>query len=134
MAVDAADLPRVAGVGEDAYEQLAGRYGFTAHEVLRLAAERPELAEAVVAGRPDLLAEAVHAARREQARTVGDVLLRRTRLGLTAARDLCAPGADGPERVAAVMGQELGWDGERRAAEAAAFRAEADAEGLVVAA
>jgi glycerol-3-phosphate dehydrogenase len=134
MAVDAADLPRVAGVREDAYEQLAGRYGFTAHEVLRLAAERPGLAEPVVAGRPDLLAEALHAARREQARTVGDVLLRRTRLGLTAARDLCAAGADGPERVAAVMGEELGWDGERRAAEAAAFRAEADAEGLVVAA
>ena len=43
-------------------------------------------------GHPDLLAEAAHAARREQARTVGDVLLRRTRLGLTAARELCAPG------------------------------------------
>jgi glycerol-3-phosphate dehydrogenase len=134
MAVDAADLPRVPGVGEDAYEQLAGRYGFTAHEVLRLAAERPELAAPVVPGRPDLLAEALHAVRREQARTVGDVLLRRTRLGLTAGRDLCAPGADGPERVAAVMGEELGWDAARRVAEAAAFRAEADAEGIVVAA
>src|SRR5204862_1426235 len=40
MAVDAAELPRVPGVAPDAYEQLAGRYGFTAHEVLRLAAER----------------------------------------------------------------------------------------------
>jgi glycerol-3-phosphate dehydrogenase len=134
MAVDAAELPRVAGVAEDAYEQLAGRYGFTAHEVLRLAAERPELAAPVVPGRPDLLAEALHAVRREQARTVGDVLLRRTRLGLTAGRDLCAPGADAPDRVAAVMGEELGWDPARRAAEAAAFRAEADAEGIVVAA
>ena len=44
-------------------------------------------------GRPDLLAEVAYAARREQARTVGDVLLRRTRLGLTAARRLLAPGA-----------------------------------------
>ena len=42
--------------------------------------------EPIVAGRPDLLAEVAYAARREQARTVGDVLLRRTRLGLTAAR------------------------------------------------
>ena len=42
---------------------------------------------------PDLMAEVVHAVRREQARTVGDVLLRRTRLGLTAARPLLASGA-----------------------------------------
>ena len=42
--------------------------------------------ERIVPGRPDLLAEVVYAVRREQARTVGDVLLRRTRLGLTAAR------------------------------------------------
>jgi glycerol-3-phosphate dehydrogenase len=132
MAVDAAELPHVAGVDADACEQLAGRYGFTAHEVLRLASERPELAAPIVPGRPDLLAEAVHAVRREQARTVGDVLLRRTRLGLTAARDLCAPGADGPERVAAAIGPELGWDAARQAIEADAYRAEAAAEGNVV--
>jgi glycerol-3-phosphate dehydrogenase len=132
MAVEAADLPHVGGVAEDAYEQLAGRYGFVAHEVLRLAAERPELAAPVVEGRPDLLAEAVHAARREQARTVGDVLLRRTRLAVTAGRALCAPGADAPERVARAMASELGWDEARAAAEADAFRAEAAAEGIVV--
>jgi glycerol-3-phosphate dehydrogenase len=132
MAVEPADLPRVPGVAEDAYEQLAGRYGFGAHEVLRLAAERPELAAPIVADRPDLMAEALHAARREQARTVGDVLLRRTRLALTAGRTLCAPGGDAPERVAAVMGEELGWDAARRTAEADGFRAEAAAEGIVV--
>ena len=37
MPVAALDLPRVEGVGEDAYEQLAGRYGYAAHEVLRIA-------------------------------------------------------------------------------------------------
>jgi glycerol-3-phosphate dehydrogenase len=132
MAVDPAALPRVDGVADAAYAQLAGRYGHVAHDVLALAAERPELAAPVLPGMPDVLAEAVHAARREQARTVGDVLLRRTRLGLTAARDLLAPGGDGPERVAAAMGGELGWDAGRRATEAAAFRAEADAEGIVV--
>jgi glycerol-3-phosphate dehydrogenase len=120
-------------VGEEGYDQLAHRYGFTAHQVLHLAAERPELAEPIVPGRPDLLAEAPHAARREQARSVGDVLLRRTRLGLTAGRALCAPGGDAPERVAAAMAAELGWVGARCAAEAAAFRAEAAAEGIVVA-
>jgi glycerol-3-phosphate dehydrogenase len=134
MAVDAAELPRVEGVPEDAYAQLAGRYGHAAHDVLLLAGERGELAQPVLPGHPDLLAEAVHAARREQARTVGDVLLRRTRLGLTGARALCAPGEQAPERVAAVLGEELGWDAARRAAETAAFRDEADSEGIVVAA
>ena len=83
----------------------------------------PELAEPVVEGRVDLLAEVVYAARREQARTVGDVLLRRTRLGADGGAARCAPTASAaPARVAAAMGAELGWDEARRAAEAAAFR------------
>jgi glycerol-3-phosphate dehydrogenase len=133
MAVDAAGLPRVEGVPEDAYEQLAGRYGYAARDVLLLAGERGELAQPVLPDHPDLLAEAVFAARREQAQTVGDVLLRRTRLGLTGARALCAAGEQAPDRVAAALGDELGWDALRRSAEAAAFRAEAAAEGVVVA-
>jgi glycerol-3-phosphate dehydrogenase len=123
----------VPGVRDDAYGQLAGRYGYAAHEVLRIAAERAELARPVLPSRPDLLAEAVYAARREQARSVGDVLLRRTRLGLTAARELCAPGGRAPARVAEAMGAELGWDAERVRSETDAFAAEAAAEGIVVA-
>ena len=99
--------------------------------MLALTASRPELAEPIVPGRPDLLAEVAYAARREQARTVGDVLLRRTRLGLTAARRLLAPGAGAIERVAAAMGDELGWDEARRAREAEAFREEARSEGIL---
>ena len=132
MPVDANELTRVEGVGEEAYEQLAGRYGFAAHDVLATAAERGELAQPMLPGLPDLLAEAAFSARREQARTVGDVLLRRTRLGLTAARRLCAPGEQAPERVARALGAELGWDAGRCAAEAERFRADAAAEGLVV--
>jgi len=133
MAVQAADLPRVEGVPPDAYAQLAGRYGFAAHEVLAVAGERGELAQPIVPGLPDLLAEAAFSARREQAETVGAVLLRRTRLGLTAARELCAEGSQAPERVARALGTELGWDDARVGEEAAAFRAEAEAEGILVA-
>ena len=42
----------------------------------------------IVPGRPDLLAEVAIAARHEQARSVADVLLRRTRLGILAAPQL----------------------------------------------
>jgi len=133
LAVAPDDLPRVEGVPEHAYGALAGRYGHSAHDVLRVAQERGELAQPIVPGLPDLLAEVAHAARREQARSVGDALLRRTRLGLLAARDLLEDG-DGTavRRVAETLGRELGWDEARTDAAVEAFRAEAAAEGLAV--
>jgi glycerol-3-phosphate dehydrogenase len=132
MPVSALDLPRIEGVEEDAYEQLAGRYGYSAHEVLAMASERGEFAQPILSGMPDLLAEATFAGRREQARSVTDVLLRRTRLGLTAARSLLAPGEQAPERVARALGAELGWDEARTAVEAERFRSDAAEEGLAV--
>lgn len=131
------DLPRLEGVPQGAYAQLAGRYGHAAHEVLAIAAERGELAQPVVPkveGQDtpvDLLAEVVHAARHEQARTVGDALLRRTRLGLTAARVVAEPSGETARRVAAAMAPELGWDEARANAEADAFLLEAAAEGII---
>ncbi len=133
--VVAADtLPRVDGVPVDAYEALAARYGHAANDVLEIAAERPELAQPIIEGFPDLLAEAVHAVRSEQARGVGDVLLRRTRLGLLAARELCVEGSAPLGLVAAAVADELGWDPLRTRAELSRFHAEAHAEGLVPAA
>jgi glycerol-3-phosphate dehydrogenase len=131
-AVAADDLPRVEGVPEEAYAALAGRYGHAAHDVLRVAAERGELAQPIVPGLPDLLAEAAHAARKEQVTSVADVLFRRTRLALLAAREL----DEDPQRVrrvAEAAGRELGWDERRIDAEVEAFGREAAAEGSVVA-
>ncbi len=82
------DLEAPPGVGEEAMAQLAFRYGHAARKVLELARENPKLARPIVPGRPDLLAEVALAARHEQARTVADVLLRRTRLGILAAPEL----------------------------------------------
>jgi glycerol-3-phosphate dehydrogenase len=138
QSVAAEELPRIEGVEPDAYQALAGRYGHAAHEVLAIAAERGELAQAIVPGCPDLLAEVALAARHEQARSIGDVLLRRTRLGLLAARELtagAAESADGPVgRVGDVLARELGWDAARLGRELQAFEGEAAAEGIVVAA
>jgi glycerol-3-phosphate dehydrogenase len=130
QAIDAQELERVEGVPEESYAALAARYGHAAHEVLALAAARGELAQPVVEGLPDLLAEAVLAARREQARGLSDVLLRRTRLGLLAARELGADGA-AVARVADVLAGELGWSSRRTSAEIERFREEALAEGLI---
>ena len=128
------------GVPTESYPALASRYGHAAHDVLALAAERGELAQPIVAGLPDLLAEAALAARLEQARSIGDVLLRRTRLGLLAAGELLSgrddragqagDGAAPVRRVAMVLAKELGWSDQRTAEEIAAFEQEARAEGL----
>jgi glycerol-3-phosphate dehydrogenase len=135
QAIAVEDLPRVEGVPEESYAALASRYGHAAHEVLALAAERGELAQPIVPGLPDLLAEAVLAVRREQARGVADVLLRRTRLGLLAATELTTSdspeGSAGPvQRVADVLARELDWSAERTIREVARFRDEARAEGI----
>ncbi len=131
QAVAPEDLPRLEGVADDAYPALAGRYGHGALTVLAIAGERGELTQPIVPGCPDLLAEAALAARHEQARSIGDVLLRRTRLGLLAARELVGSEGDGPaRRVADVLARELGWDERRREEELVAFTAEAAAEGL----
>jgi glycerol-3-phosphate dehydrogenase len=132
QAVEAAELPRVEGVPEEAYERLGRRYGHAAHEVLAVAAERGELAQPIVAGGPpDLLAEAAYAARREQAISVGDALLRRTRIALQAAGAVADPEGATARRVAAAMAPALGWDASEAEAQARAFLDEAGAEGIV---
>ena len=132
MEARAEDLEAPEGVGEAAVSQLAFRYGHAARAVLDLAWKDPKLAAPIVEGRPDLLAEAVIAARLEQARTVADVLLRRTRLGLLAAPQLRDAGAARP--VAEAMGRELGWSRRRVRAEADAWPAAAAEAGIDLAA
>ena len=93
MSAGADDLDLPEGLSDDglpdgALDQLAFRYGYAARNVLAVAAEHTELAVPIVVGRPDMVAEVVIAARLEQARSVADVLLRRTRLGILAAPQL----------------------------------------------
>jgi glycerol-3-phosphate dehydrogenase len=124
------NLARVEGVPESSLQALAGRYGHDAEKVLQTASERGELAQPIIEGLPDLLAEAPFSARHEQARSVGDVLLRRTRVGLLAGRELTTPGSQAPLRVARAIGRELGWDDRRIAAEVDQFHLEAASEGI----
>ncbi|MGN6663864.1 MAG: FAD-dependent oxidoreductase [Solirubrobacterales bacterium] len=121
------DLDAPEGVGEEALEQLAFRYGHASRQVLDIARAEPKLARPIVPGRPDLLAEAVLAARAEQARSVADVLLRRTRLGILAAPELRTAKAVRP--VADALGGELGWSRRRRSQEAEAWLEVAALEG-----
>jgi glycerol-3-phosphate dehydrogenase len=122
------DLETSVQLPEGAAEQLAFRYGHAARAVLDLCDQRPELGEPIVSGHPDLMAEIVIAARIEQAHSVADVLLRRTRLGLVAAREL--RDRERVEAVASLLGEELGWSRARAGVEADAWAELAEAEGL----
>ena len=86
----------------------------------------------MASGPVDLLAEVVFAARREQARGVGDALLRRTRLGLLAAREVADPSGTAARRVAQRHGAPT-WAGTSAAwrPRCGAFLDEAAAEGIV---
>jgi glycerol-3-phosphate dehydrogenase len=128
MGARAEDLATDLELPDGAADQLAFRYGHAARAVLDLCEERAELARPIVPGHPDLLAEVVIAARREQARSVGDVLLRRTRLGLVAAPEL--RDRDRVAAVARTLGKELGWRRSRISAEAQAWDGVSRAEGL----
>ncbi len=128
--VDPATLTRVEGVPEESYAALAARYGHAAAGVLEMAAGHPQLAAPILPGLPDLLAEVPFAARHEQARSAGDVLLRRTRLGLLAGRELCSTESGAASSVVAALGGELGWDERRIAEEVERFADEARAEGI----
>ena len=119
------------GIGEDQLIHLAARYGHAAREVLEMVDADPALGERIQPDLPDLVAEAAFSVRREQARTLADVLLRRTRLGLLDARALVEPGSEGAERAVRAMAGELSWDDVRVAAEIEAWHGVAAAEGLV---
>jgi glycerol-3-phosphate dehydrogenase len=106
------------------HEHLAGRYGTEAGAVLDLVARDADLADALVPGLPYLKAEAVHAVRHEMARTLDDVLSRRTRARLLA-RDASAAAADA---VAALLAGELGWDAAETARQVASYRTAVDHE------
>jgi glycerol-3-phosphate dehydrogenase len=113
-----------AGLEPSTHEHLIGRYGTEADAVRRLAADDPDLAAPLVPGLPYLRAEARYAVQDEMARTLDDVLSRRTRARLLA-RDASA---DAAAAVAALIAPDRGWSDAERDAEVAAYRASIAAE------
>ncbi|HEU5302386.1 MAG TPA: glycerol-3-phosphate dehydrogenase/oxidase [Acidimicrobiia bacterium] len=105
------------------HDHLAGRYGTEASAVFDLAAD-PDLGDALVPGLPYLRAEALFAVRHEMARTLDDVLSRRTRARLLA-RDASAAAA---ESVARLIAPDLGWSDDDITREVASYRASIEHE------
>jgi glycerol-3-phosphate dehydrogenase len=100
-------------------DHLFRRYGTEAGDVRALVAANADLGAPLVAGLPYLRAEAVYAVRHEMARTLEDVLSRRTR-ALLQERDATADAADD---VARLVANDLGWDASEIEAQVTALRA-----------
>jgi glycerol-3-phosphate dehydrogenase len=117
--------------GADRWEEAAAadphlghRYGGESGVVQAMVDADPALGEPLVPGLAYRRAEAVYAVRYEMATTLDDVLSRRTRARLRH-RDATAAAA---AEVAALVGPELGWSDDERAAQVAAYRAAAERE------
>ena len=101
----------------DLARHLGSFYGGNAATVLELS-RQSNLSEPIVADLPYLLAEVVYACRYEMAMTVDDFLCRRSRLVLEDQQQ----GVGVAARVAALMGEELGWDEAEQARQIASYR------------
>ena len=110
--------------GYEASSHLADRYGGEARIIEAMVDRDPSLGEPLVSSLPYLRAEAVYAVRYEMARSLDDVLARRTRARLLA-RDASAAAADS---VADLIAADLGWTADERAAQVDAYRASVERE------
>ncbi len=90
---------------------LAAAYGTEYRQVLEIAKTDPSLSEQMNAD-GEMPAEVVYAARHEMARTLIDILMRRTGIGT-----LGNPGDAVLKKVADVAAVELGWDSAKKADE-----------------
>lgn len=85
-------------------------YGMRAPEVAAYAAADSSLAKPISEHHPDIGAQVAYGVDHEGARTVADILLRRTVIGLT--EDL---GRSAARSTSEIMGNRLGWSEEQRA-------------------
>ncbi|HUF26828.1 MAG TPA: glycerol-3-phosphate dehydrogenase/oxidase [Gemmatimonadaceae bacterium] len=91
---------------------LVHAHGSSWREVWMLAEADPSLAAPLAPGLPYVRAELVHAVRREMAYTLGDLLIRRTRIAF----EMPDHGRSVAGDVSALVASELEWNEERRAA------------------
>jgi glycerol-3-phosphate dehydrogenase len=88
-------------------------YGSAAADIRALAQGRPELSERLHASLPVMAAQVVWAVRQEMARTVDDVLARRTRALLLDARAAIAIAPQVAKLMAAELGRDERWQSEQ---------------------
>jgi glycerol-3-phosphate dehydrogenase len=94
------------GIPADSVDHLLRHYGTEAAGIFNLGGADRRLLRRLLEPHPSIEAEVIHAVRRELAQTVEDVLVRRFHLYY----EHPDQGASVAQRVAELMGRELGWE------------------------
>jgi glycerol-3-phosphate dehydrogenase len=105
------------GLSIETITHLLNRYGSMISEILELVEETPSLSKKLAADLPYIKAEIYYAASHEGARTVDDVISRRTRIAFEAHNY----GIDLAESIAEIIAPVLGWSTKERKASVAAY-------------
>lgn len=111
------DLTRTAGVSQMTVDRLVDIYGSRASDIIEYGLGDPTLFEVIDASTGAIAAELLFTYQHEFARTLTDVLVRRTMIGLN---DTC--GIDIVERAADILASHLKWDSQHRNTEVAGFK------------
>ena len=96
-------------------------YGARAEDVLEIARTEPSLRAPISPDSRDIYAQVLFSVRDEGAKTLSDIVLRRMHLGISAGR-----GGQQAEKIAALVGKELGWSDDERKHRVEEFKADLD--------
>jgi glycerol-3-phosphate dehydrogenase len=117
---DPGPLPVAPGRSYTADDRLAELYGGRARVIDRMIEQDPDtMMKPAAPGAPATVAEVLYAVQREKARTLGDILLRRTGLAYEADYD-----PDWPKAIAETIAGPLQWDSSATAQAVADFESE----------
>ncbi len=105
------------GLDSQTVTHLLNRYGSLISEILDLIKRDPSLAQKLDADLPYIKAEIYYAVSHEGARTVDDVISRRTRIAFEAHNQ----GLDLADAIAEIIAPVLGWSAKERRASVAAY-------------
>ena len=105
------------GLSVETVTHLLNRYGSMISEILELVKETPSLSKRLSADLPYIKAEIYYAASHEGARSVDDVISRRTRIAFEAHNY----GVELTESIAEIIAPVLGWSTKERKASVAAY-------------
>jgi glycerol-3-phosphate dehydrogenase len=111
-------LAHESGLDVETISHLLNRHGSLISEILELVEEQPKLSAKLDSQLPYIKAEIVYAASHEGARSVDDVISRRTRLSFEAANHALHLAED----VAALIAPILGWSAKERKESIAQYR------------
>jgi glycerol-3-phosphate dehydrogenase len=107
-----AQIAELYGVSEESVIHLLNRHGSLISEVLEIITQNSKMAERIDLSLPYLKAEIEYAASHEGARSVDDVISRRTRIAFESNDHGVGIAAE----VAAIIGSVLGWGAKERKA------------------